>query len=403
MNEFDPFEPAFVADPFAVYAAMRASPRAPYSQRLDGFMITRYDDAVAVLRDAERFSSDERRAARPRARRSHNPPGRNIVSSDPPQHTRLRRILRAELTPRAAERWAERISAITDELLAARIIDGCLDVIADLAVPLPLRFTGELLGVPPEDLRQLRAWSEDEITAIADETQAQEVARLAASSERLHAYWRAAIAQARETAGQGPDLLSVLVGASDAQERLTEDELVAFLTLMLRAATHTTTNLIGNGMLALLQQPFALEMLRDRPELWPSAIDELLRFAGPVQSVFRIANRPTELHGVSLEAGDRVHVVLAAANRDETRFADPDLLRLDRVPSGQLGFGFGIHACLGAHLARLEAQIALSRLIERVPSPTLLLPRAALRWQRVWSLRELASLPLGGAKRELAS
>ena len=271
-----------------------------------------------------------------------NPAGRNLVSSDPPAHARLRRLLSQEFTPAAARRWQQRVETLTRELLDQRLVSGSLDVVADLAVPLVLRVAGELIGVLTARLGTLRSWSEAEIIAITPALDPALADQLRACSAQLHSYWGEAIA--------------------------------AFLSLLLRAATHTTFNWIANSVHALLQHPDQLALLAEAPALEPAAVEELLRYASPVQAVYRIVTEPCELHGASLRPGERLYAVIASANRDERQFEDPDELRLDRERGAQLGFGAGIHVCMGAFMARIELRVALGLLLERVPHPRCVTP-----------------------------
>ena len=394
MPGFDPSDDAFVRDPHAVYSAARAAVKAPWSDTLDGRLFTRYADVERVLRDPALFSSDDSRASRPRVRRVENPAGRNLVSSDPPAHTRLRRLLSQEFTPAAARCWQQRVETLTRELLDQRLVSGSLDVVADLAVPLVLRVAGELIGVPTARLGTLLSWSEAEIMAITPALDPALADQLRACSAQLHSYWGEAIAAARESAPT-PSLLSRLAqGGMTRDEQLADEEIAAFLSLLLRAATHTTSNWIANSVHALLQHPDQLALLAEAPALEPAAVEELLRYASPVQAVYRIVTEPCELHGVSLRPGERVYAVIASANRDERQFEDPHELRLDRELGAQLGFGAGTHVCMGAFMARIELRVALGLLLERVPHPRCVIPLEHLAWRRTWAIRELERLPV---------
>jgi cytochrome P450 len=401
MNEFDPEDPAFAADPHHRYRELRDLPRAAWSPRLDGWVVTRYDDVHAVLHDHRRFSSDERHARVPRMRRAANPGGRNVVSSDPPAHTRLRRILNRHFTPASIRAWEPRVRALVAETLDASTTPRSFDAIRDLAIPLPLSVIAEMLGVPASDRSRFATWSENEITQITPDTPAADVDRLEQSSSELHAYFLAAIERARRRgAGCERGLLGVLVAAADDEDRLTNDELLAFATLLLRSGQATTTHLIGNALHALATAPAAWAALLSGRTSLPLAVEELLRYAGPVQSIHRIVREPVVVHGISLLPGDRVHVVLASANRDERRFEDPDAMRIDRMPNDHVAFGSGIHWCLGAELARLELRLVLEGLLERAPSLEIAIPPNCLEHAWTWTIRGLASLPLTIAARE---
>ena len=392
-DDFDPFTPEFSRDPYGCYCELRNRPAATWSPPLGGWLLTRYQDARGVLRDLARFSSDDRRAHQSRERSSRPTRGRNIVGSDPPEHTRLRRILGRAFTPQIIARQEPRIRAHIDALLDRGLARGTFDAMADLAVPLPLIVIAEMLGVEPTDRDRFRLWAENEIMEITPATTPAEANRLVQSSEEMHDYFMSAIERARSRQGETDGIISLLVSAADDEDRLTADELISFVVLLLRAGSHTVTHLIGNGLLALLRNPNQFDALRADPRLWDTAVDELLRYAGPVQSVFRIASSPAEVHGVDVQSGDRVMVVLAAANRDERQFAEPDVLRLDRNPNEHLALGSGIHHCLGAALGRLETRLVIGRLLERTSR---IEPADAGEpdWAWVWALRGLQCLPL---------
>lgn len=392
---FDPFDRSFVADPYPHYRSLREQPAACWSEALQGWLITRFDDVLKVLREHERFSSDDRRAKQPQVRRESNPPGRNLVSSDPPVHTRLRKIISRGFTPKTILAWEPRIRELVREILNDRLRSGRpFDVISDLAAPLPLMVIAELLGVATAHWRQFWKWSEDEITAITPDMPQQESERLKRSSRELHDYFHEAVAQARTRTERSASLLGLLVSAADKENTITEDELVAFAVLLLRAGNATTTNLIGNGVLALARNPEQTELLRAHPEISETAVDEFLRYDGPVQSVYRIASERTSMHGITVDVGDRVFAVLASANRDERKFDDPDTLRLDRQPNDHVAFGAGIHSCMGARLARLETRLALEGLVMRLPRLTLAVGDDELDFASSWSVRALSRLPI---------
>lgn len=399
LEDFDPFAPAFVADPAAVYRVLRERERAARSERDDAWLVTRYADVHAVLHDHETFSSDDRRALVPNlASRVHRT--RTVLSADPPQHGRLRLALaRAFATPRIAA-LRPRIERLADELIDRGLRGGELELMEQVAVPLPLLIVTELLGLDPDAHDRLRGWAEEEMVFINAQTPEAEARRLSDRSAELFAELRAAIARARR--GAGPDsLLAELVRTTDEEGRLTEEELLATAGLLVRGGTHTVTHLIGNSVLALVRHRSQLELLRARPELWRGALDELLRHSGPLQSQLRIATRPVQLHGVEIAAGERLQVVLGAANRDPRKFDDPDALRLDRDASEHVGFGGGIHYCLGARLGRIEAQVVLERLLDRMPLMARTEPLEEPEWAWAWTIRGLRRLPLRGGRRSI--
>ena len=345
---FDPFSPEFVHDPYPIYRVLRDAPTATWCELLDGWLITRFDDVRTVLREHSIFSSDDRYATRPRMRPKDSPSGRNIISSDPPSHTRFRRILAREFSPRWVGEWTPRIRDLAAGLLDNRTCPDQLDVMGGLAIPLPVQVIAEMLGIPPADREQCQRWAENEISPLTMQMSAAEAARRETSSRDLRAYLRSAISEARGQEESGRHLMGRVSAAGDDQETLSEDELVALAVLLLIAGSSTTTHLIGNGMLALLRNPGQLAQLRRRPHLMEPAIEELLRYDAPVQSVYRVVRRTVRLHGVTLAPGDGVFAVLSSANRDERRYKDPDDLKLDRDDVEHLAFGSGVHYCVGA-------------------------------------------------------
>ncbi|MGD9894218.1 MAG: cytochrome P450, partial [Dehalococcoidia bacterium] len=248
--EFNPFDPATIADPYPLYEQMRRETPMYWCEEFGGWMVTRYADARDLLRDPQRFSS-ERQAARRPQRNAGPYLGRNILNADPPDHTRLRRLVVREFTPRASDAWAPRIEAIVEELMADLEPAGTFDVMDGLAVPLPVRVIAEMLGVPPEDRALFKRWSDDTVTPILPNTPEDEAARRMQSRDDLAQYFRDAITAARARSEPRADLISSLVAARDQGDQLSEDELLSVVVLLLLAGNETTTNLIGNGTLAL--------------------------------------------------------------------------------------------------------------------------------------------------------
>jgi cytochrome P450 len=317
-----------------------------------------------------------------------------MVFTDPPQHTRLRRLTCTAFTPHVIEGMRDHIQAVVDGFLDRAQEQGRMDLIADLAFPLPATIIAELLGVPPADRDRLKQWSDAFILIISSDPHAIPVAvfeRAARAADELTAYFRAIVDQRR--AAPRHDLLTMLEQAQEADgSRLSDDELFATANILMVAGHETTTNLIGNGTLALLRHPDQLQKLRDDPSLLPSAVEELLRYDSPVQAVYRVAAEDLELAGRQVRKGQVVHLVLGAANRDPAHFPDPDRLDVTRSPGRHLAFGQGPHFCLGSPLARLEAGIALRSLLDRFPD---LRPAAdRVTFHPNPSLRGLTALPL---------
>ncbi|GIF15438.1 cytochrome P450 family protein [Actinoplanes teichomyceticus] len=410
-------DPAFQADPHPAYASWRRTGpvrRARLPSGLPAWVITRYDDARRALADprlskrsypmGSGLATGQGRAATgaPAVGGSRTAgaasagdlaPGigaaisQHMLAVDPPDHTRLRRLVSAAFTARRIEALRPRIEQIATELLDA--IDGETeaDLIDAFAFPLPIQVICELLGVPVEDRDDFRDWS----NAVVAGSQAGP--RLAPAIEAMVRYIHALIAERR--AEPGDDLLSGLIQVRDARDRLTEQELSSMVFLLLVAGHETTVNLIGNGVYLLLRDRAGWERLRADRALLPGAIEEFLRYEGPVETAtFRIATEDVEIGGVTIPAGDPVVVVLLSANRDADHFPHADELRLDRPPAHHLAFGHGIHYCLGAPLARLEAQIAFTALLDRHPDLRLGVPVHQLRWRPGLVVRGLERLPV---------
>ena len=403
--------PEFKADPYPFYAHLRATaPVHPVTlpDKRTAWLITRYDDALAALKDP-RFVKNRRTAlTAQQAARQPWTPGvlkaleRNMLDLDAPDHTRLRSLVHKAFTPRLVEEMRARIQALTEALLdavgeggRAGGEGGRMDLIRDYALPLPTTIIAQMLGVPVADRAKFQRWSTAIITATAGNGWL--LLRVLPPAWAFMRYIRKLI-QARRAEARD-DLVSALVQAEEAGDQMSEDELLAMVFLLLVAGHETTVNLIGNGVLALLEHPDQLARLRGDPELIKPAVEELLRFASPVETATeRYAREDVAIAGVTIPRGELVLVALASANRDERQFADPDTLDLTREPNRHLAFGMGVHYCLGAPLARLEGQIAINTLLRRAPDLRLAVAPAALRWRPGLFLRGLKALPveLGG-------
>jgi cytochrome P450 len=309
-----------------------------------------------------------------------------MLNSDPPDHTRLRRLVATAFTMRRVELMRPRIVEITDELLAGLAGREQVDLVDDFAFPLPVTVICELLGVPYADREDFRTWS----TVLLS---AGEIDAVVAAGKNMAAYLHELIAAKR--ADPVDDMLSALIQARDDGDRLDEAELVSMAFLLLVAGHETTVNLIANGTLALLQHPDQRAALRADPALLPGAIEEFLRYDGPIShATIRYTTEPVEIGGVTIPGGEFVVIALGSANRDDDRFADADRLDVTRPAGGHLAFGHGIHFCVGAPLARLEGQIAIGRLFDRFPDLALAVDANELRWRHSTLLRGLESLPV---------
>jgi cytochrome P450 len=396
----DLFDPSFKADPYPTYARLRSSAPVYRAALPDGrgvWLITRYDDVLAVLKD-QRFVKDWRGALTPE-QLAQVPPipevmkplSQNMLDTDPPDHERLRALVSKAFTPRLIERLRPRVQAISDGLLDAVQDRGEMDLIDDYAFPLPITVIAELLGVPAEDRNNFREWSDAAVSGNASQEYMEEI--LIPHMQAFTDYLRALFEEKR--ANPGDDLVSALVRAEEAGDRLSEDELLGMVFLLLVAGHETTVNLIGNGVLALLQHPDQLRKLKADPSLIKPAIEELLRYDGPVEtSTERFAREDVEIGDQVIPRGEMVLVVLAAADHDPQRFPDPDELDITRTDNRHLAFGKGIHHCLGAPLARMEGQIAISTLLRRMPNLRLKGSPESLSWRPGMILRGLRGLPV---------
>ena len=368
--QFNPFTPEAQDDPYRHYRELREDDPVQWNELVEGWVLTRYDDCVAVLRD-ERFSADRRRARVRIAQQAMEGEGPfqgigTMLSSDPPDHTRLRGLVNKAFTPRVVEAMGPHIQEIVDELLDAVQERGSMDIIDDLAYPLPVIVIAEMLGVPPEQRDTFKRWSDDLVATLGGPlAQPDTVERARRSAEEMFAYFRDVIAERRRDPKD--DLISGLIAAKEQDEALSEDEILATCALLLAAGNETTTNLIGNGTLALFRNPDQLERLRADPSLVEPAVEELLRYDGPVQATGRVATEPVEIGGKVCEEGQLALCIIGAANHDPAQFADPETLDIGRRENRHIAFGFGIHFCLGAPLARAEGQIAFRTLLQRMP------------------------------------
>ncbi len=399
------FEQDVIANPHRFWKQMRQIGPMIWSDAFDSWMLPKYEDVKTVLRDPALFSSA--RGNGPADRRGEagrlaamtgqtpeamSPMGRTILNSDPPDHTRLRRLVDRLFTPKSIMEMAPRVQKIAHELVTQAAATGQVDVMDDLAGPLPTIVIAELLGIPTEDRDKFKRWS----TAVTEPptpntTPEQWQARMALLSE-FSAYLSVEIEKRRTHATD--DLIGRLVNARDQNDSLSEEELHSFIRLLLVAGNETTTSLIGNAVLALIEHPGELARLRERPELIDPALEEFLRYDGTVQFTSRVVMEPYDMHGKTLEPGTRLMTLLASANRDEDVFEQADELILDRPSNRHLAFGDWIHVCIGQHLARLETKAAIPTLLDRLQRIELAVPREELRYRPQFNLRGLAHLPV---------
>jgi len=390
----------FKANPFPFLAALRSSEPVyrttlPDRAKTPVWLVTRYEDVNALLKD-ERFLKNRRSALTPEQIRKlpwvppmFRPLERNMLDLDAPDHTRLRALVHKAFTPHLVEQMRARVQTLADELLEGVARRGEMDLINDYALPLPMTIITEILGVPTGDRHKFHKWSK----AVVALSSPNATLRVIPSIWMFIRYLRRFF-QVRRRDPQD-DLASALIQAEEAGDKLSEDELLAMVFLLLIAGHETTVNLIGSGLLALLEHPDQMEILRREPSLIKSAVEELLRYTAPVfMSTERYARENVTIHGVTIPRGEMTFGVLGSANRDETVFQNPDRLDITREPNRHLSFGQGIHFCLGAPLARMEAQIAVNTVFGRMPDLRLKVSPQRLRWRPSMILRGLDSLPV---------
>ncbi|MCG0289070.1 cytochrome P450 [Streptomyces sp. PSAA01] len=401
----------FATDPYPAYAWLREHApvhRTTLPSGVDAWLVTRYADARKALADPRLSKNPQRHSAAAHAKGKVGIPGEqradlmtHLLNIDPPDHTRLRRLVSKAFTPRRVAAFAPRVQTLTDQLIDAFEERGEADLIHEFAFPLPIYAICDLLGVPREDQDDFRDWAGAMIRHGGGPRGgvARAVKRIRAYLGELIHRKRLELVERREEE-DGEDLISGLIRASDHGEHLTENEAAAMAFILLFAGFETTVNLIGNGVYALLRHPEQRAVMQRALEegderLLAAGVEELLRYDGPVEiATWRFATEPLTLGGQRIAEGEPVLVVLAAADRDPERFAEPDVLDLTRRDNQHLGYGHGIHYCLGAPLARLEAQTAIATLLRRLPGLRLAADPEDLRWRGGLIMRGLRTLPV---------
>jgi len=400
-KQVDVTDPTFKANPFPFYAQLRAEapvfpvklPNSISKQR--AWLITRYDDVLNALKD-ERFAKDRRHAMTPEQLKKlpwippmFKPLEHTMLDLDSPDHTRLRALVHKAFTPRLIEQMRDQIQALTNELLERAEPNGGMDLIADFALPLPLTMIGRILGVPAQDNQKFHRWSKAVVSAGTN----MNYFVLIPTIMRFMGYLKKLVKERR--AHPKDDLVTALVQAKEGSDQLSDDEILAMIFLLLIAGHETTVNLIGSGTLALLEHPDQLAKLRHEPTLIKTAIEELVRFVCPVEmATERYAREDITIAETTIPRGELVMAVIGSANRDANYFDNPDALDITRKNNKHLAFGHGVHFCLGASLARLEGQIAISTLIQRMPNLRLSSAPDQLRWRGTFVLRGLEALPV---------
>jgi cytochrome P450 len=402
-RKYDLYSDEFRARTHETFAAMRE--RDPVFQQpgLDGetpiWFLTRYDDVVAVLLDDERFVLDPANALTPEeleASPSPIPPelaeliNRHVLTTDGEDHRRLRRLVTKAFTPKMVEQLRPRIQEIADELVDGMEPRGEADLVDSFAFPLPIIVIAELIGIPAEDRDRFRTWSNTFVSPVLGD---EALGRFLEHTREFLTYLTELFERRR--AEPADDLVSALLHADEQGDSLKENELFSMMILLIVAGHETTVSLIANSVLTLLTHPQEFERLHNDPALVPAAVEELLRYDSPVErSITRLAATDVAIGGHTIRRGEPVVAVLGSANRDVARFADPARLDLDREHVRHVGFGRGKHFCLGAPLARLETEIALTTLLRRLPGLRLAVPPESLRYRAVPLFRSLAALPV---------
>ncbi len=385
------------ADPYPFYARMRSEARVSRTS-FGPYLVNGYEESLGVLRDPrlgrgigiESTSTGIFDDTGTRRGEFFEASQHNMLMADPPDHTRLRRLVSRSFTPRQVERLRPAVHRLVDGLIDTMAARGEVDFIADFALPLPMAVIGELVGVPGSEQAALQPQVRAAAKGIEPMLSEEETDASLDAIAHLAEYFTGLLDERRRSPRD--DLLSALVQARENDDRLTDEEITSTAILLFSAGFETTTNLLGNGLLALLRHPDQLEDWRRHPELAPSAVEELLRFDSPVQFNLRTALEPADLLGEPLGRGDRIIVLQGAANRDPRRFDRPEQLDLRRTDNVPLSFGWGIHHCIGAPLARMEGEIAFNALLARLSTVELVGDEP--HWRPSFTLRGLLDLPV---------
>ena len=389
---FNIWDPEFRANPYPHYGALFAGPPLVITAGPMTFaLVARYADVTAGLRDHEHMSSVGPPPP-PQAYQGRFTGARNMLGSDPPRHSFLRKMVSRDFTPRRIREMEPRIREIAKDLLDKVEAKGEFDLMADLANVLPVTVIAEMLGVPAELHATFKHWSDTLIGGDNNVPGAPPPPETIRVVDELGDYFTAEIEKRR--VNPGPDLVSALVAAHDEGDAMSGADLLSFVTLLLIAGNETTTNLIGNGTLALGRNPEQFDALKRNPAMLPRAIEEMLRYDGPVQATVRFTNQPVHLGGTEIPAKAFALMIVAAANRDPAQFKDPEKFDITREPNDHVAFGEGIHFCIGAALARMEATVAFEAMLARFPRIRLNQPAFKPVYKGSYFLRGLESLPL---------
>ena len=357
ITAYSPFARDVQECPYPFYAWLRQEHPVYYNERFDFWALSRYDDVVRAARNQEVFSSAQ--GVGPDKRY-----GLSMITNDPPIHTRLRRLVNRAFTPHMMARFEARIQAIIDALLEAVLDKGAFDLVADYAVPLPVTVIAEILGVEPERREDFKRWSDEVVLFVGGAEHGTDRERYQHSWEEFKAYFEQIMAARRQQPQE--DIISLLVQAEAEHDALTAMEILNFCQLLLVGGNETTTNLIANGALAFATFPEEWRKLRAQPHLAPMVVEEVLRYDSPVQATFRTTTRAVGLHGSTIPADSKVALLWASANHDPAAFPAPERFDITRTPNQHVAFASGIHYCLGASLARLEARLTAETFVRRL-------------------------------------
>ena len=399
---YDPSDRATINNPIPALRALQDDAPVYWCETLRGWVITRYNDAKAVLRN-EDFSADRITpffTSQPAERRAKIQQLVHYLNTwvafkDPPEHSRLRKLMKTVFTPETAIAQRSVIEKSVDRLIRRIEDKSDFDLVSDFAFPLPAMVIMDLLGLPEEDMDDLKDWSDQMQLFIGSATASPQKYDLAETgATRMAAYFRSVIRDREEKSGQ--DLISQLIALREMDDELSEDEVIGTCMLFLFGGHETTTNLIGNGVRMLLQHPSEKQRLLEDHSLIESAVEEILRFDGPTGASVRLVKNTHSMHGISLTAGERVFVMINAANRDPRAFIDPDRVDITRSPNNHLTFNYGPHFCMGAPLARLEGQIAIGEILRRLPSMTL--TRHVYDYMDTMIMRGVRNMPVSIAR-----
>ncbi|MEU1051373.1 cytochrome P450 [Streptomyces sp. NPDC005876] len=375
MAAFDPWDPAFVADPYPAYAALRAKGRVHWFEPSGQWLVPRHADVSALLRDRRLGRTYQHRYGHEEFGRTPPPPehepfhtlnDHGMLDLEPPDHTRIRRLVSKAFTPRTVERLKPYVDGLAGDLVDRLVAAGGGDLLTDVAEPLPVAVIAEMLGIPESDRAPLRPWSADICGMYELNPSEETAARAVRASVEFTRYLRGLIAERREEPGD--DLVSGLIAAHDEGDRLTEQEMISTCVLLLNAGHEATVNTTVNGWWALFRHPEQLAALRADHSLVPTAVEELMRYDTPLQLFERWVLEEIEIDGTVLPRGAEVALLFGSANRDPAVFADPDRLDLARRENPHISFSAGIHYCIGAPLARIELAASMRALLERAPA-----------------------------------